>query len=447
MMRQINAPMIRTPLLGLSIVFLTSQACSQSHARITTSFDYREISDFNTEFKKYCNPGENNELNAVTSSMVGDYVSAQHYASLANRPTLTPRMPGDLADKVRHHYKSHCENQSLTTAERESACKVLPRLARPTTVEDLFKTYRMLEATTVIAQQAVGRKIVLINEAHYSSQHRSFTTSLLKLFWDQGFRYLAIETLNAEDSAINVRRYPVKNSGYYSNELAYAKLIREAISLGYKLVAYDVHVNDQNKRDSLQAVNIIQKTFNLDPAARVLVHAGYSHIAESGDKKFKPMGFMLKKLSGFDPLSIDQTVMMPYDELEKQHPYYTHVASTNKLNVPKIAINDNEEVLVDPVNFIGVDIQVYHPPIFNIKNRPGHLITNGDSLIRLPDQFLMWPKHLLEVRRSDEQGSSVSVDRVIIGTASYLILKPSEYKVFIINSSGTLIATCCIRVK
>ncbi|MBC3784187.1 hypothetical protein [Spirosoma utsteinense] len=75
--------------------------------------------------------------------------------------------------------------------------------------------------------------------------HRAFTTSPLKDLYQGGFRYLGAETLNSRDSTLNQRRYPLIRSGYYTREPQYGNLIREALQLGYQLVAYEARNKDE----------------------------------------------------------------------------------------------------------------------------------------------------------------------------------------------------------
>ncbi|WP_229792869.1 hypothetical protein [Rhodanobacter panaciterrae] len=166
------------------------------------------------------------------------------------------------------------------------------------------------DAVDVITKLATDRRIVMINEAHHNAQTRELTLALLPRLRALGFTYFAAEALGDDDPSLTRRGYPVKTSGTeYLQEPLYGEIVREAIRLGFILVPYDSSILDPQARDAAQAESLYQKVFAKDPGARLFVHAGYAHIDKASGRlnNVEPMAMKLAKLTGLDPLSIDQT--------------------------------------------------------------------------------------------------------------------------------------------
>jgi len=166
------------------------------------------------------------------------------------------------------------------------------------------------DAVDVITKLAADRRIVMINEAHHNAHTRELTLALLPRLRALGFTYFAAEALGEDDPGLMRRGYPVKTSGSeYLREPVYGEIVREAIRLGFILVPYDNSILDPQARDTAQAETLFQKVFAKDPHARLFVHTGYAHIDKARGRlnNIEPMAMKLAKLTGFDPLSIDQT--------------------------------------------------------------------------------------------------------------------------------------------
>jgi hypothetical protein len=180
--------------------------------------------------------------------------------------------------------------------------------------------YDALDAVGAISQMAQGSQVVMLNEAHHVPETRGLTAALLRPLYQQGFRYLAAETFN-ELSVIEATKkgIPLRGTGFYSVEPLFADIVREALKLGFKIVAYEYmdscdYVADpkgcQDKREKGQAQNLISRILKSDPQAKILIHAGYGHIDETGGSynfPWVPMARYFKELSGINPLTIDQT--------------------------------------------------------------------------------------------------------------------------------------------
>ena len=170
--------------------------------------------------------------------------------------------------------------------------------------------WKAASAVDVITELAADRRIVMINEAHHNAHTRELTLALLPRLRALGFTYFAAEALGGNDPGLMRRGYPVQTSGSeYLQEPVYGEIVREAIRLGFILVPYDNAILDPQARDAAQAETLFRKVFASDPRARLFVHTGYAHIDKASGRlnDIEPMAMKLAKLTGFDPLSIDQT--------------------------------------------------------------------------------------------------------------------------------------------
>lgn len=175
----------------------------------------------------------------------------------------------------------------------------------------LSDDWRAVDAVQAIAASAVGRRIVMVNEVHHDAHTRLLTLQLLPVLRKAGFKYFAAEALTKDMGHLLTTGYPTRASGSeYIQEPIYGDILREAVRLGFILIPYEADSSDPEVRDSEQARNIFRKTFAKDPDARVFVHAGYAHIDKIVGRlgnSVRPMAMELAALSGYSPLSIDQS--------------------------------------------------------------------------------------------------------------------------------------------
>ncbi len=167
------------------------------------------------------------------------------------------------------------------------------------------------EAIAYIKELMKDKQIVMINEQHWQPKHRYLGNSLLKYLYGKGFRYLAVEAIGENQDSLNIRRYPLQKTGIYTKEPQFGNFIRNALQMGFEIIAYDEFIQDRERK---QAENIYHKTFGKNPNAKVLVWGGIEHINEE-KTDYPKMGYYLKELSGIDPLTIEQTkgdVKAPY---------------------------------------------------------------------------------------------------------------------------------------
>ena len=158
------------------------------------------------------------------------------------------------------------------------------------------------EAMSQLIHECKKQRIVMINENHFSPNHRMLVNLLLDSLYDSGFRYFGLEGI--WESELQTRGFCISNSGFYTREPAMSNLINSAIEKGYKVFGYD---DFTNQREINQAKNIYDNTFKNDTSAKVLILAGFEHINEDQLNTRNRMAFEFYKNFEINPLTIDQT--------------------------------------------------------------------------------------------------------------------------------------------
>ncbi len=173
--------------------------------------------------------------------------------------------------------------------------------------------YKPISIEGIFDQVAKDNKIIILNDAHPIAQTRVTLTRVLDLLYKQGFRYLAMETLDEKDTAINTRKFPIiDKTGYYSNEPCFGDLVRQSLKIGFKLVAYEN--NDPGiDRHLGQAMNIYNRIFKLDADAKVIIYSGnFNGITPEIGTGHGQMGYYLSKLTKTKPIFINQVSTYKY---------------------------------------------------------------------------------------------------------------------------------------
>jgi hypothetical protein len=175
---------------------------------------------------------------------------------------------------------------SFIGMETETGEQFYGRYGKPKALSDsaftIFqKSFLAVNAMEYILERAKNEEVLIINEAHHKPKHRFFTRSLLNSLYEQGYRYLGLETLSNRETAdfeLNIRKYPLKYSGTYSNEPQFGNLIREALEIGYMLFPYEGEGNGK-PREINQAKNIaaFMKTHT---DGKYLIHCVDAHATE-----------------------------------------------------------------------------------------------------------------------------------------------------------------------
>jgi hypothetical protein len=272
--------------------------CTKKNTYQFSTVQTQQVSNFDTAYKAYCQAEfiTNFELNAVQGSFYGDYHTALDQAtkraSIAENEGV--QLEGMDKTQLLEKLRAALHDPQASEEYKTSVRKFIELLTAPS-AEQAFAEAKPVPAVNYIVEKAGDFHFTLINEAHYNSQHRAFTRELLKPLWEEGYRYLALETLYHTDTSLHTRGYPTLQTGYYTKDANFGNLVRDALRIGYQLVPYETqNRHDGTLRDRDQANNIYQQTWQKDQKGKVLIHAAYGHISEFGSSAYEPMGYQLK---------------------------------------------------------------------------------------------------------------------------------------------------------
>jgi hypothetical protein len=321
--------------------------------------------------------------------------------------------------------------------------------------------YTAKPALDEIVELAKGRKAVFFNEAHNVPLTRTVTVEILSRLRDEGFTYFAAETVYSSDTDLTKRGYPIAKTGFYTMEPICAEMVRTALKLGFKVIGYESE-NEGNGdvREVDQAKNIYERVFKNDPNARVVVDAGYAHIQENGRYLGgESMAQHFRRLSGIDPLTVEQTMLIEHPPGTENHPYYRPVIDAQKPTQPIVFVNaKGEPWTLKPKAY---DVSVFFPPDVIQSDRPTWLDLAG---LRKPysvsgstfcqDQYPC----LIEARYANEGEDAIPGDRLVLNpiekaerledrlimgshgvTQASLYLRPGKYHVTSTNESNRVI--------
>jgi hypothetical protein len=276
--------------------------------------------------------------------------------------------------------------------------------------------YTIKPAADVILDMAKTRKAVFFNEAHSAPITRTLTIQMLPKLRELGYNYFAAETLYDTDHDLQKRGYPTPKSGFYVNEPLYGEMVRTALHLGFKVIAYDVEnagVGDERERAG--ADKLYQEVFRKDPNARLVVNAGFAHVQKSGRYlRGSSMGEFFRQISGIDPLTIEQTMMMQHGRANQDHPYYAAVVQQLKVTKPSVFVNaDGKTWTLKPDKY---DMSVIFPTYEVIKQRPNWLVLGGERIAYPVASEICRNSYpcMVEAFYTSETDDAVAADRALL---------------------------------
>ena len=338
-------------------------------------------------------------------------------------------------------------------------------IANPAAADDnespLSGGFHAEPAVDVIAKLAKDRQAVFLNEAHSNALTRTVTVQVLEKLRAEGFDTFAAETLYDTDKDLAKRGFPDSSSGFYTEEPIYAEMVRTALRLGYKVVPYEATSNATgNEREQEQAHNLIAASLKKDPNSRIVVNAGFAHIQKAGVYLGgKSMAQHFQRLSGIEPLCIEQTMMTPHLKRASDHPYYNAVIAAQKPVGPVIYVDADGKPW--SLKKAGYDASVVFPPEVYERERPTWLALGG---LRRPYQVagtlcdLEYPC-IIEARYKNEDDSAIPADRAVIELGGHhavgsdklresnsavqlstLWLRPGEYRLVARNKDDRIVS-------
>jgi len=339
-------------------------------------------------------------------------------------------------------------NPQLREVSAQMLSTLLSLLGRPADARDIFPSrkpapdemssppeqFAVIPADIWITEQAKTQRVVMINEAHHKAETRVLTLQLLPRLRALGYTHFAVETLNVDDPELQRRGYPIAGTGFYTAEPVFGEIIREAIKLGYVLVAYEsttVTKDTQQQREDGQAHNLFKRTIGDNPDAKVLVHAGYSHISKAEIPEFaKPMAMQFMALSKLPVLSIDQTQVV------------TATRSAQEISVPSVAIDKSGRAWSGKPEQHDATVLL---PTFSAEKspHPQWLSLYGRRQAVAID-FSSCGMHLpclAEARHTSESDEAIPADQFLMlndnETRTPLYLAPGKYRLRLLGREGT----------
>lgn len=311
---------------------------------------------------------------------------------------------------------------------------------------------RASNAIDAVLVEAAKRRLILINEAHHVPRHRAFTLELLPGLWRAGFRYLAVEALNATDTLLERRGFVVRASGHYTQEPWMAATVREALRIGFRLIPYEVSdASSQDARERGQAERIVSATFARDSSARLVIHAGFAHISERGGIAGAPsMAEYLATLTGLDPLSVDQTVMRERITQDREEPNYRALVAASRSPVPfALQRADGTWWSARPGSY---DLTIVTPPEEWLRTRARWVWRHGErTAVPLPRGVCKDAEQCaIQVRAVGEPADATPIDAVFWTRGEevpMLALPPGRFEVLGQDASWRLLGRVTISVS
>jgi hypothetical protein len=294
------------------------------------------------------------------------------------------------------------------------------------------KVANVVDAAHAITNLAATQRIVMVNEAHHDAHDHVLVLTLLPRLRKLGYNYFAAEALVEDGASLSRRGYPVTTSGTeYLHEPLYGEIIREAIRLGYTLVAYDP-TGPTTDRDADQALNLYKRVFAKDPKARLFVLAGYAHIDKAKGElgNYMPMAMRLQQLTGLPSLSVDQTRFREVCPPQRNG-VYPWMVSVYQPRAPIVLqqLGGTSLWSADPKLY---DASVILPPPHGGK-RPDWLTLDGQRRSLRIDTALCAGKIpcVVEAHYANEPDNAIAADRYTFlapKETSHLYLFPGRYR-------------------
>jgi len=294
-----------------------------------------------------------------------------------------------------------------------------------------FRSAEVRDAVREIAARAAHARVVILNEAHNSPRDRAFAIEVARALRPLGYALLAMEALsNHPDAAENERAmaalvadgFPRSRTGHYLRDPIFGDFLRQALAVGYRPFAYDesgpsapgTFLEQIARREQTQAENLAA-VLRQHPGERLFVYVGYSHAAEEPMERpgghVEWMAMRLKRLTGIDPITIDQTVI---DETSARRRAYRDLVAPRLRGRPGILFTGSQ-ALVEGEYAGAVDLQVVHPPLRLIRGRPAWMRRIGRRPVEIPRRLLpQRGRRLVQAFAAGEPGDATPLDQVMV---------------------------------
>lgn len=301
-------------------------------------------------------------------------------------------------------------------------------------------------AIATIVERARDTSIVILNEAHHVSRHRHFAEQVLRALQPLGFSVFAAETFSwgpdTPPGAVNTLSRGEAfgpQHGYYSRDPVYAEAVRTALELGYRLEGYeDIGERDPqatrderiNRREEAQARNFIANVLERHPGEKVFVLCGFNHLIENQVDQLEWFASRLKRLTGIDPLTIEQSGNYPALDPAFDPPLTGAVLERLQPTEPVAVFEPGGRALTTDPYLDRIDLSVFHPRMASPDDRPGWLHadpTRRAVTVTLPPRTGVV---LVQAVRMNEGLGAIPSDQAPVAPERSnitLLLKPGPY--------------------
>jgi hypothetical protein len=308
----------------------------------------------------------------------------------------------------------------------------------------ILRQQSFYQAKSIIIKQAKEKQILIINENNTEPKHRIFTESLLQEMYNNGYHYLVLEALDYKDKYLNSRKFPTTKTGKLALQPQMGNLIRTALRIGFKIIAYHSKPNKSEIENEIQQVKNISEIFKKDPTAKVIIHCGKNDIYEnSNEKNEKSLAERIKETIKIDPLTINQVRYTEKSKRDLSDPILQKII----IMEPSVMISDiTSNIFTTIDNSKQWDITVFHPFSIYVNGRPSWINFAGNKISKeIPKKpsELNYPYLVLAYLESElKQKEAIPVDVVEIQNENdkkLLTLYSGEYKIFMTDNSGKTI--------
>ncbi|MDB4913835.1 MAG: hypothetical protein JWM95_1479 [Gemmatimonadetes bacterium] len=300
-------------------------------------------------------------------------------------------------------------------------------------------------ALDVFAERAARTRIVIWGEEHHLPQTRCLYEPLLRRLWDEGYRYFAAETF-ADTVMSPGFATPDYRSGLYLRDPVFAAAVRTAVSLGYKLVAYEETgrgpAGDNSYRDRRQAEHLKERVFDRDANARVLVIAGRGHASKvTAPDGWTPMASVLRQLTGIDPLTIYAPRMTERSTRGEEDGMYQYATARGLISQPTAFVDTTTGAILGQGQ--SLDAYVFWPRITIEDGRPDWMRACMDRrAVSVPAGLGSGSELLLAQAFVDgEPMTAIAADQIVFRASEsppVLMVAPGAYAIRVINQAGAL---------
>ena len=285
------------------------------------------------------------------------------------------------------------------------------------------------DAIAEIVARARKTNIVILNEAHYSPRDRAFALRVARALRPLGYKTLAAETIsNNKPGSGPLATDQLKRDGFvrfstggYTTDPVFARFLREALALGYEPVSYeqtkaqDPPGSGIPEREQAQANNLMQKIFLGRPKEKVLILVGHGHLAEVPGKHGELMGARLKRMTGIDPLTVDQVGVTDLSSSARE----AYAVASARIGKSSAVFFEGAHALMLGSLPGSIDLQVIHPRRSYRSGRPTWLIELGGKQIPIPKNLLPAKgRRLIQVFAANAPPDAVPLDQVLVNGSS-----------------------------